>query len=36
MSRSNGGGKAKVVMRVGGLDPQGIEGGLLGLAVSPA
>ena len=29
------GGKAKVVMKVGGLDPQGIEGGLLGLAVSP-
>jgi glucose/arabinose dehydrogenase len=29
------GGKARVVMKVRGLDPQGIEGGLLGLAVSP-
>ncbi len=29
------GGSARVVMRIGGLDPQGIEGGLLGLAVSP-
>jgi glucose/arabinose dehydrogenase len=29
------GGRARVVMRIGGLDPAGIEGGLLGLAVSP-
>ena len=30
------GGSAKRVMRITGLDPTGIEGGLLGLAVSPA
>src|SRR3954471_11480077 len=30
------GGKPKQVMKITGLDPAGIEGGLLGLAVSPA
>jgi glucose/arabinose dehydrogenase len=29
------GGRARTVMRIGGLDPQRLEGGLLGLAVSP-